>query len=78
MPEGTWFCKAIEGLFVQGIMNETSKTAFEPESHLTRALAAQILCNINGQPETEVGSSSVDVTGVWHFDLSAGLPAGTM
>lgn len=68
VPESSWYRKTIEYVFAHRLMNGTGLTTFEPDAHLTRAMAAQILYNMENHPETAAGSPFTDVTGSWYYN----------
>ena len=45
-----WFLAAVQYVYENGRMAGTSSTTFQPEVNLTRAMAAQVLYNLEGQP----------------------------
>ncbi len=49
--KGTWYQGAVEYVYRNGIMTGTSATTFEPGITLSRAMVAQILYNLEGQPD---------------------------
>ncbi len=51
VPDGSSFFAAIEGMHQLGILQGSSLEAFSPESSLTRAELAVILCRIQGKDE---------------------------
>lgn len=46
---GEWFLTAVQYVYENGRMAGTSSTTFQPEVNLTRAMAAQVLYNLEGQ-----------------------------
>lgn len=51
-----------------GNMTGTSATSFEPNTTLSRAMVAQILYNLEGQPAVEGESTFIDVSDHWAID----------
>ena len=49
--KGAWYQGAVEYVYRNGIMTGTSATTFEPGTTLSRAMVAQILYNLEGQPD---------------------------
>ncbi len=49
--KGAWYQGAVEYVYHNGIMTGTSATTFEPNTTLSRAMVAQILYNLEGQPD---------------------------
>ena len=47
---GEWFLTAVQYVYENGRMAGTSSTTFQPEVNLTRAMAVQVLYNLEGQP----------------------------
>ena len=46
VPESHWAHKYIKNMYLNGVMNGTGETTFEPDKPLTRAEAAAILYRI--------------------------------
>lgn len=51
VADGDWFQAAVEYVYCNDIMTGTSGTTFEPSITLSRAMVAQILYNLEGQPD---------------------------
>ena len=49
---GQWFYDYVEYVYVNGLMNGTSATTFEPNANMTRAMVWAILARIDGEPVT--------------------------
>ncbi len=63
---------AVMEAYEKGYMAGTSATTFEADGHLTRAMAAQILHNLAGNPDPEDVAPFLDVTsGEWYSDAIA-------
>ena len=70
--KGAWYQGAVEYVYRNGIMTGTSATTFEPGTTLSRAMVAQILYNLEGQPdisEENLGYPYSDVDAeAWYGD----------
>ena len=51
VTSGAWYEQAVRYAYLNGIMAGTSGTAFQPNGTLSRAMAVQILYNLEGQPD---------------------------
>ena len=60
-----WYHDAVDYVVEHGIMTGTSATTFEPNIPLSRAMVAQILYNLEGQPTADGKSSFTDASGHW-------------
>ncbi len=47
-----WFYSAVDYVYTNGIMNGTSQTKFEPQTHVTRAMFVAMLGRLHGAEET--------------------------
>ena len=65
VADGDWFQAAVEYVYRQGIMTGTSATTFEPNTTLSRAMVAQILYNLEGQPTVTGESTFTDSNTHW-------------
>ena len=63
--ESDWYTAAVEYMYRQDIMTGTSATTFEPNTPLSRAMVAQILYNLEGQPAVAGESTFADEIGHW-------------
>ena len=63
--KGAWYQGAVEYVYRNGIMTGTGATAFEPNTTLSRAMVAQILYNLEGQPAVEGESTFTDSNTHW-------------
>lgn len=54
---GSWYYNAVKYVYEHGIMAGTGATTFDPNVELTRAMAVQILYNLEGQP-TVIGEAT--------------------
>lgn len=70
--KGAWYQCAVEYVYRNSIMTGTSATTFEPGTTLSRAMVAQILYNLEGQPdisEENLGYPYEDVDAeAWYGD----------
>ena len=69
--KGAWYQGAVEYVYRNGIMTGTSATSFEPNAPLSRAMVAQILYNLEGQPTVEGESTFADASGHWAVNAIA-------
>ena len=63
--EGAWYQGAVEYVYRNGIMTGTSATTFEPGTTLSRAMVAQILYNLEGQPTVTEATTFTDSGTHW-------------
>ena len=63
-----WFYNAVVYNYENNIMKGMSATAFAPNSNLTRAMLAQVLYNLEGQPSAGAGSFADVASGQWYTD----------
>lgn len=68
VEEGAWYYDAVHYVYFHEIMTGTSATTFEPNTTLSRAMVAQILYNLEGQPTVTDESTFTDVNGHWAAD----------
>ena len=61
----SWYTAAVQYVYQHGIMTGTGATAFEPNTTLSRAMVAQILYNLEGQPAVEGESTFTDSNTHW-------------
>lgn len=69
--KGAWYQGAVEYVYRNSIMTGTSGTTFEPNAPLSRAMVAQILYNLEGQPAVEGESTFADASGHWAVNAIA-------
>ena len=62
---GAWYESAVRYAYFHNIMEGMSETEFAPATALTRAMAAQILYNLEGQPTVSGENEFIDVSG-WY------------
>ena len=68
VPAGSWYADAVAYVYEAGLMNGTEEGAFAPGQTLSRAMLAQILYNLEGQPAVG-GTAFSDVEeGRWYAD----------
>lgn len=67
---GSWYYEAVEYVYNNEIMSGTDDTTFEPDVKLNRAMAMQILYNLEGKPEVTGETTFPDaaVAGKWAVD----------
>ena len=63
--KGAWYQGAVEYVYRNSIMTGTSGTTFEPNAPLSRAMVAQILYNLEGQPTVTGESTFTDSNTHW-------------
>lgn len=63
--EGAWYQGAVEYVYRNSIMTGTSATTFEPNAPLSRAMVAQILYNLEGQPAVTEATTFTDSGTHW-------------
>lgn len=61
VTEGNWFYKAVVYVYEQKLMSGVSETEFAPQTSLTRAMLAQVLYNMENQPEVTTTGTFTDV-----------------
>lgn len=68
-----WYRNAIQYVYENNLMAGTSDTTFDPEVSLTRAMTAQILYNLEGQPEVDEEATFADMNEAptWSVDAIA-------
>ena len=70
---GQWFYDYVEYVYVNGLMNGTSATTFEPNANMTRAMVWAILARVDG--ETVTGESWQTAARTWA--MSNGVSDGS-
>ena len=65
-----WYTEAIQYVYQNGLMAGTGATTFEPNTQLTRAMAVQILYNVEGKPTVTGEATFTDAAaaGDWAVD----------
>ncbi|CCX36848.1 putative uncharacterized protein [Clostridium sp. CAG:1013] len=78
-----WYTEAVQYVYENGLMAGTSGTTFDPETKMNRAMAVQILYNLEGQPtvNSEATFTDADAAGAWAVNAiawaeSTGVVAG--
>lgn len=68
-----WYRNAIQYVYENNLMAGTGDTTFDPEVSLTRAMTAQILYNLEGQPEVDEEATFADMNEAptWSVDAIA-------
>ncbi len=61
LQPGAWYSEAIAYVYAQGLMQGVAESEFAPNANLSRAMLAQIIYNMAGQPETTSNGSFADV-----------------
>ena len=64
-----WFHDAVTYVYENNMMEGTGETTFAPTMELTRGMIAQVLYNLEGQPDVTAGAGFSDVAdGAWYAD----------
>ena len=73
VKSGAWYYDAVKYVYENGLMAGTSDTTFDPEMKLNRAMAAQILYNLEGKPAVTEAATFTDAAaaGEWALDAIA-------
>lgn len=72
VSSSVWYYDAVCYVVEQGLMNGVSKTEFEPEETLTRAMLVTVLYRLAGAPEVEQTGCFTDVPAErWYADAVA-------
>ena len=66
-----WFLAAVQYVYENGRMAGTSSTTFQPEVNLTRAMAAQVLYNLEGQPAVTGDTTFTDAAAAGDWAVKA-------
>ena len=66
-----WFLAAVQYVYENGRMAGTSSTTFQPEVHLTRAMAAQVLYHLEGQPAVTGDTTFTDAADAGDWAVKA-------
>jgi hypothetical protein len=61
VAEESWYYSAVEYVYANAIMAGTGETTFDPHLKLTRAMAVQILYNLEDQPEVDGTAEFTDL-----------------
>ena len=68
---GEWFLTAVQYVYENGRMAGTSSTTFQPEVNLTRAMAAQVLYNLESQPTVTGDTTFTDAADAGDWAVKA-------
>ena len=73
VADNAWYRNAIQYVYENNLMAGTGDTTFDPEVSLTRAMTAQILYNLEGQPKVDEEATFSDMTEAptWSVDAIA-------
>lgn len=72
VSENDWFFDSVVFAVENGLILGTSRSTFEPNSTLTRAMAATVLYRLAGQPDVEAEVSFRDIAdGQWYTEAVA-------
>ena len=63
---GAWYEEAVRYAYFHNIMEGMSETEFAPATALTRAMAVQVLYNLEGQPVVSESSTFPDLVYEWY------------
>ncbi len=66
-----WFLAAVQYVYENDRMAGTSSTTFQPEVNLTRAMAAQVLYNLEGQPAITGDTTFTDAADAGEWAVKA-------
>ncbi len=66
-----WFLTAVQYVYENGRMAGTSSTTFQPEVNLTRAMAAQVLYNLESQPTVTGDTTFTDAADAGDWAVKA-------
>ena len=66
-----WFLAAVQYVYENDRMAGTSSTTFQPEVNLTRAMAAQVLYNLEGQPAVTGDTTFTDAAAAGEWAVKA-------
>lgn len=68
---GDWFLAAVQYVYENDRMAGTSSTTFQPEVNLTRAMAAQVFYNLEGQPAVTGDTTFTDAAAAGDWAVKA-------
>ena len=68
VTKNDWYYDAVAYVYEKGIMNGTDYTSFSPTTTLSRAMLAQVLYNLSGQPESSDSSFADVPSSAWYAD----------
>lgn len=67
VPYEEWYTESVEYAYGHGLMNGTSETTFEPETHITRGMIVTIIYRMEGSPETGGDLKFNDVNKTYYY-----------
>ena len=65
VPQGSWYEEDVRYAYVRDIMEGTGAATFSPKNFMTRAMVAQILYNLEGEPAVTGAASFADSSAHW-------------
>lgn len=69
VPDGTWYAKYVDYVYINELMNGTSSTRFQPQTTMSRAMAVTVLHRLAGKPESSESNPFTDApSGNWYSD----------
>lgn len=69
IPENAWYYDAVDYVVSRGLLSGSARSTFSPDQPLTRAMLAQTLFNLAGQPDSNI--SHYDDVPVDHWSYAA-------
>lgn len=69
IPENAWYYNAVDYVVSRGLLSGSARSTFSPDQPLTRAMLAQTLFNLAGQPDSNI--SHYDDVPVDHWSYAA-------
>lgn len=67
VPAGAWYYNAVDYVVSQGLLSGTARSTFAPNQSVSRAMLAQVLYQVAGQPESGVSNFSDVSTDHWSY-----------
>ena len=68
VAENAWYYEAVKYAYDNDIMNGVKNDTFAPNSNLNRAMIAQVLYNLEGEPSVKGDAFSDVAEDAWYFD----------
>jgi len=69
---GQWYREGIDFVLIAGLFNGTSKTTFEPNTNMTRAMLVTVLWRLEKEPDATIADLFADIaTGTWYIEAVA-------